>query len=646
MLSKKTATLLLTLAATASSFAEKQPPHPSFFFTQDDLPAIRERASSTEWLRTMKHAVIEQADVFLETETNPYPLASEFNKMGTAGRFVQKRLGTLALAGYLTENEAYLEKGTEILLAVVRQYEAQNPAFWRTHLQYADATQGLAIGYDLLYPYLSDAEREEVRKEIHEYGHLLFTDRSTWGAPSIGVTSGNHNSVQYGALGLAALALGNQPKWIARATDRIRGFYKYFADSTGYVTEGHHYLSYGQLGGFPFSLALKRSGGPDLVGEQPITAKINDQFVWVKLPFDSKIRTLNDNDPQPIGPIAMAHTLANRQPVQLWAWWQAIGPAGNGANGLGRANDGFGEIFPFIIGDTPLEPISPGQANWPLSKHYESGRVFFRNAWDDPDAAHVVFKSGYDMHQGHNQQDENSVAFAALGEDFLTDPGYWPDGSDSHTTLKINGVEQKIGSFGRIEDFRDDGQGAFVRGQAPEAYPLVPGFIGHAQRMLYFVRGPQPYIIWRDDAGTEIGHGPIEVVSRYITTLDNTIKSHGNGAIIEGGNGRASCLILAYSDEQAIEVIQDNLSDASYTANAHQTVVYSEHFKRLSATASAYHPRLVSIAFPFREQSEIPRVAISFDAGSETHVCQLTFPDGRIDTITFDATNAAFKRSN
>lgn len=637
--------LLLALTALTSAFANDQQDHPRFFFTQGDVPAMRERAESTEWLRTMKQAVIERADTFLDTETNPYPLASRYNGSGTAGRFLQHRLGILSLAGYLTGEEHYFEKGTQILLAVVRQCEVDNTDHWRTHLQYSDATQALSIGYDFLYPFLSDAERTEVRDELRAYGHQLFTDGSTWGSPSPGVTSCNHNSVQFGALGLAALALGDQPDWVARATDRVRGYYKYFVDPTGYVTEGHHYLSYGQLGAFPFSLALKRSGGPDLVAEQPLTNKILDQFAWVLLPFENEIRTLNDNDPQPIGPVAMGHALGNQNPVHLWAWWQAIGPEGSGRNGIGMANDGFGELFPFISGDTPLEPVSPGEANWPLGKRYDSGRVFLRSEWDNTDAAHVVFKSGYDMHQGHNQQDENSIAFAALGEDFLTDPGYWPDGSDCHTTVKINGVEQQIGSVGRVVDYREDVHGAFVRGQAPEAYPLIPGFIGHAQRSLYFVRGPQPYLIWRDDVGTEVGHKPVEVISRYITNIDNTIEQHGDGAIVKGGNGKASCLILAFSEDKPITVSEDNLAGQSYTANAYKKVVYTDHFKRLSATAETYHPRLISIVFPFHEKSEIPQIEISYDKASDTHSCQLQFKDGHTDSITFNSTNAILGRN-
>lgn len=637
-------TLILSTIATAVTAAAEPQSHPRLFFSPEDVPAMRERAESTEWLRTMKQAVIGRADYFLATETEPYPLAGPDNSLGTAGRYVQHRLGILALAGYLTAEEKYFTKGAEILLAVVRQFEADNTDHWRTHLQYGDAAQGLALGYDLLYPYLSDAERAEVRAEIRTYGHLLFTDGSAWGSPSPGVTSCNHNSVQFGALGLTALVLGDQPDWVARATDRVRGFYRHFVDPTGYVTEGHHYLSYGQLGAYPFSRALKRSGGPDLVAEQPLVSEINDQFAWLLLPYDSQIRTLNDNNPQPTGPIAIAHALEHRDPVQLWAWWQAIGPEGNQSNGLGLENDGFGELFPFIIGDAPLEPVSPGKANWPLGKRYESGRVFLRSTWDDPAAAHVVFKSGYDMHQGHNQQDENSIAFAALGEDFLTDPGYWPDASDCHTTLKINGVEQQVGSVGRVVDYREDAHGAFVRGQAPEAYPLIPGFIGHAERKLYFVRGPQPYLVWRDDVGIEAGNKSPEIISRYITNKANTIRSHGDGAIIEGGNDRASCLILAFSKDEPITVSEDDLTGKSYIANNYKKIVYADELKRLSATTTSRHPRLLSIAIPFHEEADLPQVAVNFDKSTDRYVCQLTFADGRVDTVTFDSTNASFTR--
>ena len=217
----------------------------------------------------------------------------------------------------------------------------------------------------------------------------------------------------------------------------------------------------------------------------------------------------------------------------------------------------FGDLLLVTPGAPTVEPLSPGAAGWPLGKHYASGRVILRSAWDDPAAAHVVLTSGYDMHQGHNQQDENSVSFAALGEDFLTDPGYWPDASDCHTTLKINGVEQAIGSHGKILDYREDQNGAFVRAQAQDAYytdsarvfaraqvqgvpPKPRGFPGLVERKLYFVRGPHPYLVWRDDAAVELGDDA-EVVARYITPKDSGFSADGDAAIIRGANGRASC---------------------------------------------------------------------------------------------------------
>ena len=219
--------LIVCLAAfQACPAASDKSAHPRFFFAPEDVATMRDRAESTEWLRAMRQAVIDKANHFLNTKTNPYALSGPENGIGTAGRAVQRRVGILALAGYLSGDEIYFQKSTEILLAVVRQFEAGNRDHWRTHLQYSDATQALAIGYDLLYPYLNDAEREEVRAELFEYGHLLYTDKTTWGSPSPGVTSCNHNSVQFGALGLAALALGDQPDWLERATERVRGYLK------------------------------------------------------------------------------------------------------------------------------------------------------------------------------------------------------------------------------------------------------------------------------------------------------------------------------------------------------------------------------------------------------------------------------------
>ena len=135
-------------------------------------------------------------------------------------------------------------------------------------------------------------------------------------------------------------------------------------------------------------------------------------------------------------------------------------------------------------------------------------------------------------------------------------------------------------------------------------------------------------------------------VSRYITNKQNTIQQHGDGSVIAGSNGRASCLILAYSGDVPITVAEDDLEGRSYIANGYKKVVYADEFKRLSARTEALHPRLVSIAFPFRDASTLPSIEVSYHSPSDTHTCQLTFPDGRVDLIRFDPTDARLLRTN
>jgi hypothetical protein len=636
---------LLIVMALAAARSNSTADHPRFFFARGDVPAMRARAEADTWLRDYYGALIRRANRLLATETSPYRAYGAGNGRGTTGRAAQQRIGALALAGYLAGEDRYFQKSRDILLAIVRQFTPYDRDVWGTHLQYSDATQALAIGYDLLHPFLTPAERAEVREEIRQYGHLLHTDDTVWGAPSIGVTSCNHNAVHFGALGLAALALGDEPAWLNRATERVRGYLQTFADETGYVLEGHDYLGYGQLGAVPFSLALGRSGGPDLLEENPVVRKIGDQLVWLLLPFDGAIRTLNDNPPHVPGPMAIAHALQHGSAVQLWAWLHANEPDMASRGDYGPSNGGFDDFLLFTPAGTVLQPRSPREAGWPLGRHYASGRVMLRSAWDEPDAAHVVFTSGYDRHQGHNHQDENAVSFAALGEDFLTDPGYWPDASECHTTLRINGVEQQVGSVGRVVAYREDAGGAFVRGQAPEAYPLIPGFVGHAERKLYFVRGPRPYLVWRDDAAGEMA-GMTEVVARYVTRKANSVAARGDAAIITGGNGRASCLIAAYAEDQPVPVREDDLGGQSYVANSQTRVVYAEHFKRLSTTVTRPRVRLLTVVFPFREEAELPRTHVTFERSTDTLTCTLTFPSGRVDTLSFSATDARHRRAS
>lgn len=612
--------------------------HPSFFFTEAELPAIKERSLSLPWLRETRKQIKNKADLYMQLSTTPWQLANQYNGIGTAGRGLQNYVGTLGFASYLFDEPKYLQKAKEILLAVVDQTEPNSRKHWRSHLQVSDATQGMVLGYDLVYPVLSKSERIRTLEEIKKFAQELTHKKSTWGAPAPGVLSCNHSTVHYGALGLAALALWNEglpeaKHWMQRAIGRVDGYLGSFSDSTGYGTEGHHYYAYGLGGSAVFAWALKRSKGPDLIAQHPKLALAGDQVLWKVLPFEGRMLALNDNvETVPTDVAGMLGALTYNQPKQLWAWLKSLKDS-NQMDWLGgHARTTYTAPFLFMWGDKPVAPMDPQTENYKLGHHFESGRVFARSSWQGEDAAHFSMTSGIDFHRGHDQQDENSVTFYAYGEGFLTDPNYEPERSEAHTTLRIDGVEQIKGGDGNIARYREDEHGALVVGQAEHAYDFDKTWVGYAERKSYFVRGPVPYLVFRDDSQVEHDRA-VEVVSRYITYPNNTLSTDGDAAIIKGFRGNASARLMVFSEHEQIKVNIDDVSNHSFV-NRGKEYLYKNYLKRLSATVNKVNPQLLSILIPFKNEQGFPEVNVTFNEKSYTYILKLTFKNSHVDVLT------------
>lgn len=618
----------LAMLLAAPAHAQDQP---NLFFDQNDHARIEARSHALPWLEEARSAILTKADAYLATPVAPYPLVSKDNSLGTAGRALQNRLGTLGFASYLTGDMRYARKGREILLAVVRQTQPDNHSHWQTHLQQGDAAQALVLGYDWLYPVLSEPERAEVRAELEQFGTVLFDSDTPWGADAPGVTSGNHNSVHFGGLGLVALALGDRPEWLAKATERMRGFFTHYADATGYATEGHHYVGYGLGGAVPFSMALARKGGPDLLAEADAKglALIGDQMVWKLLPFEGRMLALNDNFERPGELPALVGTLRAGRGDQLWAYLESLKQSGKMSELGGYFGISYVAPFVFLWGDTPVAPVAPDQAGLALGHRFESGRVFLRSSWQGEDAAHGSMTSGYDMHRGHDQQDENSVTFYAKGEGFLIDPQYWLETSDTHNTLTIEGVEQIKGGDGRIVAYREDARGAMVRGQAEEAYDFNKALIGVADRKMYFVRSPRPYMLFRDDMRTEDDRAQT-FVSRYITYPGNRIEQAGDAVILHGERRGGKALLAAFSGMQQVTLREDDVSQLAI-ARRGSRFDYKTYLRRISTRFSDISPELISLVVPF--DGDTPPMITITPATEQRYsfVVKVRFADGAGD---------------
>lgn len=626
-------------AAAAASSVQAQSRSPDLFFDDSDHAAIAARSTALPWLARAREEILRKADEYMATPLDPYPLTGPQNDRGTAGRALQNRLGALGFAAYLTGEDRYAQKGREMLLAVVRQTQPDNHDHWQGHLQQADAAHALAMGYDWMYDAMTPAERAEVRAELVEIGTVLFEADTTWGAPAPGVVSCNHNSVHFGALGLVALALDDRPEWLATSTERVRLYFEHFADDTGYATEGHHYVGYGLGGAVPFAMALARHGGPDLLAEaeeRHALPLVGDQMTWKLLPFEGRMLALNDNFERPGEVAALVATLRAGRGDQLWTFLQSLEQSGNMDELGGYFGITYTSPFLFLWGDEPVAPVSPVDAGLPLGHHFQSGRVMLRSSWEGEDAAHASFTSGYDFHRGHDHQDENSVTFYANGEGFLIDPQYWLETSDAHTTLTVEGAEQIKGGDGRIVEYREDARGAMVRGQAEEAYDFTAAFIGQADRKMYFVRQPRPYMVLRDDLRTENG-GDTPFVSRYITYPGNRMEQRGDAVIIHGERRGGTALLAAFSGTEPVTLTEDDVSETVLRRRGTQ-FAYAQYMRRITARFVDESPELISFVIPF-EGDDVPQIRIVPGAARHSFEAHITFGDGSEDRFVIGEEN-------
>ncbi|WP_395342265.1 hypothetical protein PN836_000530 [Ningiella sp. W23] len=621
--------------------------HPSLFFTLDDLPAIRERSEALPWLKDTREQVKLKADAYMQISPTPYPLVNQFNGFGTAGRGLQNYVGTLGFASYLFNEPKYLEKAKELLLAVVMQTEPDNRSHWRAHLQVSDATQGMVLGYDFVYPILSKDERQLVKDEIYKFAKELTHHKSAWGMEAPGVLSCNHNTVHYGALGLATLALWNddiaeKKEWMQRAIGRVDGYLASFIDADGYGTEGHHYYAYGLGGSSVFAWALARSNGPDLMAKNERIALAGDQVLWKLLPFEGRMLALNDNDEIPSDVAGMSGTLIYQKPNQLWAWLESVYQSGEKHLLAGFGRTTYTTPFLFMWGDEPLAPVHPKDSDTPLGKHFESGRVFLRSSWEGEGAAHFSMTSGIDFHRGHDHQDENSVTFFAYGEGFLIDPQYMPEQSEAHTTLKIQGAEQIKGGDGYIAKYREDEFGALVQGQAEHAYDFTKAYVGYADRKSYFVRGPVPYLVMRDDAQVEHDRAG-EYVGRYITYPGNAIEKDGKSIIIKGQRGKASAKLMVFSNGIQVSVEEDDLKNQTFVRRR-KALPYLDFLRRASVTVNEVNPKFLSILIPFTDAQPLPSVKVTFDEKADIYTARLSF-ETHTDVLQFNQFDGILTRS-
>lgn len=263
--------------------------HPYLFFSADELDEVRDRGGM-EPFKASADAIKTTAEKCLAADIPPEPdpgpdSALDENGAYTAyylkvhydfyraGQQINEIVPSLAMGYLLTRDKRYLARAREWLVhyAGWQQWSVQTAL---ADNQSAHSYVGLSVGYDWLWPYLSEGDRAAVLGALQRLGETFQTHRGGLAQQPLaghrGATANNHTWVSHAAPLLGAVAqLWETPDaadWLD--TQIICWRDKILPASLGrdgeYVDGPGGWLDYCLNNAVLPFVALKRIGGPDL----------------------------------------------------------------------------------------------------------------------------------------------------------------------------------------------------------------------------------------------------------------------------------------------------------------------------------------------------------------------------------------------
>jgi hypothetical protein len=447
--------------------------------------------------------------------------ADQLHQLGSSSNlFVwNAHISELSLASAVSDDERYLEHALDI----VRSLAGEG---WRTsrfdeHIHIPFVLAAVAGFYDLHRDELgSDAElvvhtisamATELARQLRE---------QPWG--DIKLTAWNHNIVGYATLGIAALVLDDHLEadaWLDVAIERARRFLEIGVTPAGMTWEGLSYCGFvfKHLGVFIHGLRA-RTPSIDLVGPgSEAEQRLRRVPVWYAhetFPRGTWLQNYNDSHWDPSQALwGLLQFFAGLEP-ELCAvvWDRLVGAAGSATFGSHARWSSLAEalaFFPAVAIDREVLERLDDCFHCP-----DVGYLSARDTWSD-DASVFSFNSG--PLKGlpvHDQSDNNSFTFFALGEPLAIDSGTarrrtredgTPSSALGHNLVFIDGrgehpVRRGVGVSGEILGFERRDTHVAVIGDATASYTVRKyNPVRQVLRHAVFVKHPVPYLVTYDD---------------------------------------------------------------------------------------------------------------------------------------------------
>ena len=339
-----------------------------------------------------------------------------------------RRIFILSYAYRMTGQEKYLVRAEQEMLKAA-SFSDWNPSHF---LDVGEMTMALGVGYDWLYPALSEASRRTIREAIVEKGFKPSYDTAyNWFVDA----EHNWNQVCNGGLAFGAIAVAeSEPDWaqkiIDRAIDKVRLPMRHYAPDGAYP-EGPGYWGYGTLFNVLLIGGLESTFGTDYgLSQMPGFMQTGTYEMQMVSPLIKHFNYM-DNSYEPESSSAPFWFYSKTQDPSVLCQQVSILQRDTAKKYLKDrvlpAMLIWGAGAPMEKAVAPQETFWAGRGNTPV--------CVMRSGWGDPSARFVGVKLGSPS-INHGHMDVGSFVFEADGVRWAIDLG-----SEDYNTTETRGVD-------------------------------------------------------------------------------------------------------------------------------------------------------------------------------------------------------------
>ncbi|MBE1446532.1 heparinase II/III family protein [Paenibacillus sp. OAS669] len=455
--------------------------HPRLFATSDTFAKLKDTVKTDPQLRKWYGDLQRATDKTLAKPVGAYETPD--GRRMLSARDARPIIEQNAMMYRLSGDEKYAKRAVQEMMAMVAFPDWNDK---KEFLNTAEITAGMGIGYDWLYDYLTQEQRDSIRKAMVEKGLQKALDahnKQVWWSVRTDPVN-NWSAVCNGGIIVGALAIGDEEQErtiageiILRSWQSVQNIILSHWEPDGGWSEGPGYWRYMMEYTVSYMAAMQTSLGTTYGHAQtPALHKTAYFPVYV-------------TGPQGTFNFADSDSGKMKIPELFWLAKATNDPMLAGQR-LAMMEDAkqAGGVYDLLWYDPSFHDA---KMTLPTDQYYRDAElVIIRSKWNDPAASYVGFKAGTAI-ASHSHSDIGEFVFHANGEQWAIDPGkedynlkgyfeydkerytYYRLKPEGHNTIVLNPdqqFQQDQASMNQITRYESKPQGALAVADMQPAY--------------------------------------------------------------------------------------------------------------------------------------------------------------------------------